>query len=114
MKVRYINPFSLSSLLSYVSVVDGGWGRWGSYTTCSKACGPGIKTRSRRCNNPAPQNGGKQCAGKYQQAERCKIKDCLKGQDMFDHKLIRELKRNVGTMLWDILMSILGVLSPLC
>ena len=34
--------------------VNGGWGAWTSWSTCGDNC---QKTRSRRCNNPAPVNG---------------------------------------------------------
>ena len=42
-------------------LVDGKWSRWGKWGTCSVSCGKGIQTRTRACNNPAPQNGGKEC-----------------------------------------------------
>ncbi|XP_031560478.1 A disintegrin and metalloproteinase with thrombospondin motifs adt-1-like isoform X2 [Actinia tenebrosa] len=66
---------------SCIIVVDGNWSSWGLYGPCSTSCGPGIKTRNRKCNNPAPQNGGKQCVGIYKHSESCKIKDCLKAID---------------------------------
>ena len=40
--------------------VNGGWGAWTSWSTCGDNC---QKTRSRRCNNPAPVNGGQNCVG---------------------------------------------------
>ena len=43
--------------------MNGGWSNYGAYGKCSKSCGQGIKTRSRKCNSPAPKNGGKACAG---------------------------------------------------
>ena len=36
----------------------------GSWTPCSKTCGGAIVTRERKCENPAPQNGGKPCDSK--------------------------------------------------
>lgn len=41
--------------------VNGGWGPWSLFTACSATCGVGTKSRSRTCNNPAPQNGGAEC-----------------------------------------------------
>ncbi|XP_060071028.1 hemicentin-1-like [Ylistrum balloti] len=52
--------FHSNSLIVHC-VVDGSWGTWSNWGTCSLSCGSGIKTRSRICNNPAPQNDGKYC-----------------------------------------------------
>ncbi|MEE6483742.1 hypothetical protein FKM82_013646 [Ascaphus truei] len=43
--------------------VDGMWSPWASWTPCPQSCGLGTVKRSRRCNNPAPENGGKKCVG---------------------------------------------------
>ena len=43
--------------------IDGAWGVWGA---CSKTCGGGTQTRT--CSNPAPANGGLNCAGSTSQA----------------------------------------------
>ena len=40
--------------------VNGGWGAWTSWATCERNC---QKTRVRSCDNPAPANGGQNCAG---------------------------------------------------
>ena len=41
--------------------VDGGWGMWGSWSTCSSTCGEGQRHRNRSCDNPLPQYGGSIC-----------------------------------------------------
>ncbi|XP_013408767.1 coadhesin [Lingula anatina] len=56
--------------------VDGGWGAWSGYSTCSKTCGNGRLVRSRECNNPAPQHGGQECTGMHKQKKRCTLKKC--------------------------------------
>ena len=43
--------------------VDGNWGEWREWGACSKKCGPGQRTRTRGCNNPAPAYGGSACTG---------------------------------------------------
>ncbi|KAK3584782.1 hypothetical protein CHS0354_021242 [Potamilus streckersoni] len=38
--------------VSLFIVVQGGWGEWGSWTSCSRTCGRGIMYRQRKCDNP--------------------------------------------------------------
>ena len=51
--------------------VDGKWGSWESWGECNPATG--TKSRSRDCDNPAPQNGGSSCPGDSEQTKDCKI-----------------------------------------
>merc|ERR1719193_604376 len=55
---------------------DGNWGAWSSYGQCSKTCGMGLKTRTRKCNNPAPLAGGRKCAGTDKEDVACQKKPC--------------------------------------
>ena len=41
--------------------IDGGWGRWSGFSDCSKTCESGRRERTRKCNNPKPQYGGREC-----------------------------------------------------
>ena len=41
-------------------IVNGNWGRWGSFGQCNKGC---IKTRTRACDNPPPSANGSKCTG---------------------------------------------------
>jgi hypothetical protein len=44
---------------TYLLFADGKWSEWSSWTNCT---GNGInETRTRRCDNPAPFDGGKPC-----------------------------------------------------
>ena len=52
------------------------WGSWGSYSTCTKSCGIGTQTRSRKCNNPAPAGGGSACTGDSKETSNCNIQPC--------------------------------------
>ncbi|XP_012505031.1 PREDICTED: complement component C6 [Propithecus coquereli] len=48
--------------------VDGNWGCWSSWSTCDATY---KRSRTRECNNPAPQHGGKPCNGEKRQEEDC-------------------------------------------
>ena len=51
--------------------VDGNWGEWGEWRTCTKTCKEGKQSRTRECNSPAPQHGGKKCDGEAQESQVC-------------------------------------------
>ncbi|XP_060790845.1 complement component C6 [Neoarius graeffei] len=50
--------------------VDGYWSCWSSWSACDSTL---KKHRTRSCNNPAPQKGGKPCQGPEHQEEECTI-----------------------------------------
>ncbi|XP_033872721.2 thrombospondin-2-like isoform X1 [Acipenser ruthenus] len=56
--------------------IDGGWGPWSPWATCSNTCGGGLQGRSRICNSPMPQYGGKKCLGESKENELCNKHDC--------------------------------------
>ncbi|XP_074841635.1 SCO-spondin-like [Carettochelys insculpta] len=51
--------------------LDGSWGAWGPWSPCSQRCQWGTQLRFRACDNPAPQQGGRGCAGDGQQQRAC-------------------------------------------
>ncbi|OWF44661.1 SCO-spondin-like [Mizuhopecten yessoensis] len=58
--------------------IDGNWGSWGSYATCSVSCKSstggttsGTTTKTRSCNNPEPKYDGKQCDGTGTESKSC-------------------------------------------
>ncbi|XP_067662288.1 hemicentin-1-like isoform X1 [Haliotis asinina] len=56
--------------------VDGNWGQWMDWTSCSVSCGGGSRTRVRRCDNPRSQYGGADCVGPEQQVDYCNSEHC--------------------------------------
>ncbi|CAH1778238.1 unnamed protein product [Owenia fusiformis] len=56
--------------------VNGGWSGYGSYGSCSKSCGQGVKRRYRSCSNPSPAYGGSSCRGSTYQQTSCLVKQC--------------------------------------
>ena len=71
--------------------VDGGYGNWDNWSECSVSCGGGQRARRRKCDNPAPQHGGEDCArlGPSQQSIECNTNDCPGKYDLiFDSDYI--------------------------
>ena len=64
--------FEFSQLRS----VDGQWSEWDGWSVCSKTCGGGQTTRTRKCNNPPPANGGVDCAGDSEETQNCNTETC--------------------------------------
>ena len=42
-------------------LVDGGWGPWDDWSSCSSSCGGGQQSRIRLCNSPLPDASGSPC-----------------------------------------------------
>ena len=73
---HYYSSFNYKFFLLFL--VNGGYGPWGKWSDCSKTCGKqtGTRRRDRLCNNPSPQNGGKDCSelGKDTETQSCRPK----------------------------------------
>ncbi|XP_060077180.1 sushi, von Willebrand factor type A, EGF and pentraxin domain-containing protein 1-like [Ylistrum balloti] len=67
---------NFTGVLCEIAFVDGGWNAWGNWTECSVTCGNGTQTRIRACDNPAPDNGGAECAGDRTETEICVQETC--------------------------------------
>ena len=68
-------PHALTLKILFVTV-DGQWGSFGRWSTCSKTCGGGIKTRQRLCDNPSPSNNGADCIGNATHWLNCSVNSC--------------------------------------
>lgn len=58
-------------------IADGGWSSWEAWSSCSVSCGVGVQSRSRRCSNPAPYGGGKDCSGNSIESSTCDAGICV-------------------------------------
>jgi len=56
--------------------VDGQWNEWGNWSKCSVSCGNGTMSRLRVCDDPAPDNGGKECDGVHIEYNECAMNHC--------------------------------------
>ncbi|XP_053398231.1 fibronectin-like [Mercenaria mercenaria] len=59
-----------------ITVVDGGWTPWSSWSTCTVTCAGGTQTRKRSCTNPVPENNGQQCSGSSTGTQTCNTQNC--------------------------------------
>merc|ERR1719369_1625037 len=51
--------------------VDGGWSTWSEWGDCSTTCAMGQKSRTKKCTNPSPKYGGKDCRGENKETQAC-------------------------------------------
>ena len=61
--------------LHVVGPVDGRWGTWSEWSSCSSTCESGVLERTRKCDNPRPSNGGKQCRGLTEEYKSSNVTD---------------------------------------
>lgn len=74
----------LQLLLAPALTVPGGdhWDVWGPYGECSRTCGSGVTTRTRRCITHRT-DGGHNCVGPDKSYRSCNIQDCPEGSKDF-------------------------------
>ncbi|XP_077013357.1 hemicentin-1 isoform X4 [Tamandua tetradactyla] len=56
--------------------VDGSWSEWSPWGECTRSCGHGNRTRTRTCNDPSAQHGGRPCEGNAVETIMCNIRPC--------------------------------------
>ncbi|KAL4217140.1 hypothetical protein ACF0H5_023594 [Mactra antiquata] len=56
--------------------IDGSWSEWTQWKQCDKSCGNGTQSRSRKCTQPMPYNGGKDCEGVAMETQSCNTVEC--------------------------------------
>lgn len=65
--------------LPALPAVDGRWSPWSPWSACSVTCAGGIRERTRVCNSPEPQHGGKACVGDRTEQQMCNKRSCPAG-----------------------------------
>nr|XP_044993351.1 A disintegrin and metalloproteinase with thrombospondin motifs 14 isoform X2 [Jaculus jaculus] len=55
---------------------DGGWSSWTKFSSCSRSCGGGVRSRSRSCDSPPPAYGGRPCSGPMFEYQICNSEEC--------------------------------------
>ncbi|XP_075867657.1 A disintegrin and metalloproteinase with thrombospondin motifs 17 isoform X3 [Nelusetta ayraudi] len=63
--------------------VDGDWSQWSQWSMCSRTCGTGVQFRQRKCDNPPPGPGGRQCQKANVEHKACDGPPCPKGAPSF-------------------------------
>ncbi|XP_059145188.1 A disintegrin and metalloproteinase with thrombospondin motifs 1-like [Physella acuta] len=64
--------------------VNGGWSAWSpDWSSCSRSCGGGVRSKTRTCDNPRPRFGGKECEGPSVKTNLCNVKSCGTPEDKF-------------------------------
>ncbi|XP_069890339.1 hemicentin-1 [Dipodomys merriami] len=56
--------------------VDGHWSEWSLWEECTRSCGRGNRTRTRACNDPPAQHGGRPCEGNAVEIIMCNARPC--------------------------------------
>ncbi|XP_043934338.1 A disintegrin and metalloproteinase with thrombospondin motifs 17 isoform X2 [Protopterus annectens] len=82
--------------------VDGDWSTWTSWSMCSRTCGTGAKFRQRKCDNPPPGLGGKNCLGANVEHKVCENVPCANGVPTFRDQQCQSQDRGTSkdTNLW--------------
>ena len=69
--------------------VNGGYSSWSVYSVCTKTCGIGTQSRTRTCNDPAPQHGGMDCSqlGMDTEVKECNKEPCP-SKNLINHYML--------------------------
>ncbi|KAM9318783.1 A disintegrin and metalloproteinase with thrombospondin motifs 17 [Pholidichthys leucotaenia] len=83
--------------------VDGDWSPWSQWSMCSRTCGTGVQFRQRKCDNPPPGPGGRNCLKSNVEHKACEGPPCPKGTPSFrDLQCLsydRQASKKKGSML---------------
>ncbi|KAG9266527.1 A disintegrin and metalloproteinase with thrombospondin motifs 17 isoform X1 [Astyanax mexicanus] len=88
--------------------VDGDWSLWSQWSMCSRTCGTGARFRQRKCDNPPPGPGGRNCVGGSVEHKACEGPPCSKGVPTFRDQQCQSHERHSGkkkTQMWTAVIS---------
>lgn len=106
-------PSSFSCLLQ--PVVDGGWGPWSPWGSCSRSCGGGVQFSYRHCDSPKPQHGGRYCEGQRAKYQSCHTDECpADGKDTNSQRIPPLLFQTPSLLPSPLSIHIPGVGIPFC
>ena len=77
--VCHLTNSKLIYIFTFHLTVHGGWGEWQAWATCPVTCGGADQSRTRVCNNPTPQQGGRNCTAdgsSNEETQRCHENQC--------------------------------------
>ncbi|CAL1547996.1 unnamed protein product [Lymnaea stagnalis] len=72
----YENVQSQPCMVNFYCPVDGNWGPWYPWGSCTTTCNAGIRSRQRKCNYPPPAYGGMTCEGEGLAEQECNTRPC--------------------------------------
>ena len=70
-------PGSALTTVPFLYLVDGVWGSWSKFSSCSKSCGNGTSTRNRSCEYSPTAPRGKPCPGDATEINFCNTIACI-------------------------------------
>ncbi|KAK7002604.1 sushi von Willebrand factor type A EGF and pentraxin domain-containing protein 1 [Biomphalaria glabrata] len=80
--------------------IDGQFGDWTTWSPCSTTCGGGVMTRDRKCDSPAPSQGGQDCnMSEARDTKSCNQQACPVCANLTFSKQILKCKYNTKTSL---------------
>ena len=70
------NDNGINNIFLHLGVIDCVWNAYEEWTSCSKDCGGGKRSRARTIKIAA-SNGGKECSGPTVEEEDCNTHGCV-------------------------------------
>jgi len=74
-------PSEMRQCNAHQCPVDGEYSDFGEWSECSAECDGGNQTRTRQCDNPAPEHGGADCEGEDSEMQGCNNHECAVAVD---------------------------------